>query len=337
MPKSANQKQRILFLLRLLLERTDEQHPMTVREMIGELERQGLCAERKAIYDDLEALRLFGLDIETRDGRGGAYYVASRTFELPELKLLVDAVQASKFITHKKSNQLIGKVESLASVHEAKQLQRQVYVSNRVKTVNETIYYGVDRIHAAISQGSKISFLYFAWKLCFGEAQKVQKEFRHESQRYVVSPWALIWDDENYYLVGYDAQAERIKHYRVDKMEDIQITGEAREGQAHFQRFDPAVYANRLFGMFGGREEQVLLRFDEALVGVVVDRFGREASIRRSREGCFELSVRVEVSPQFFSWLFGFGRQVEILKPAAVRQEFLEQLRAVKELYQEGE
>ena len=178
------------------------------------------------------------------------YYIANRSFELPELKLLVDAVQSSKFITHKKSNELIKKVEGLASVHQARQLQRQVFVQNRVKTMNESIYYNVDKIHNAISQGVKVSFLYFEWAVSFTTKERIKRPKRG-GERYAISPWALTWDDENYYMIGYDSESKKIKHYRVDKMQSIELTDEKRDGQRVFQKFDMAQYSKMTFGMYG--------------------------------------------------------------------------------------
>ena len=221
-----------------LLQNSDEEHPITVNQMIQYLESNGIAAERKSIYDDIEALRTFGMDIEEcKRGRVFGYYVASRTFELPELKLLVDSVQSSKFITHKKTASLIKKIETLASVHSAQLLHRQVFVKNRIKTMNESIYYNVDEIHNGISNNRKIRFLYFEYNVA------KERQYRHGGAYYVVSPFAMTWDDENYYLVAYDSEAGIIKHYRVDKMEKISTLDEERDGQEVYQALDMAVYA----------------------------------------------------------------------------------------------
>ncbi|MCI8650411.1 MAG: WYL domain-containing protein [Anaerotruncus sp.] len=324
MPKNTNQKLKLLYLQKLLLERTDEQHSLTMEEILAGLRSYGIEAERKSIYDDLEALRLYGIEVERR---GRQYAVLDRTFQLPELKLLVDAVQSSKFITHKKSAELIEKVERLASQYEAQALQRQVYVANRIKTMNESIYYNVDTIHNAISAGSQITYQYFEW------TPDREKRPRHNGKRYQVSPWALTWDDENYYMIGYDSQVGGIRHYRVDKMLDIRLTGEKRDGQAQFERFDMAVYSKKMFGMFSGEEELVRLQFCNHLAGVVIDRFGADISILRTDSAHFAVTVRAAISPQFFSWLFGFGDEVEILSPASVIVQYQEQLQRVLASY----
>ena len=310
MPRESSQKLKLLYVMRYLLRSSDEAHPVTVQQIIDFLGGEGIPAERKSIYDDVEALRRFGLDIlQVKIGRQSGYYVGSREFELPELKLLVDSVQSSKFITHKKTLSLIHKIESLASVYEAQLLSRQVYVKNRIKTMNESIYYNVDEIHTGIARDRQIRFRYFDYT--------VQKErrFRRDGGYYVVSPFALTWDDENYYLVAYDSTAAMIKHFRVDKMLDIGILDEPRDGRESFAALDMAEYAKKVFGMFSGREERVRMRFDNQLVGAVLDRLGREAMLVPDGESHFTVTAQVEVSPQFFAWVSGFGRLAQILGP----------------------
>lgn len=327
MAKSSNQKTKLLFLMKYLLEATDEMHPASLADLLAMLERHGIRAERKSIYDDLEALRLFGLDIEFQKAQPSGYYVASRSFELPELKLLVDAVQSSKFITHKKTSDLIKKIESLASIHQASQLQRQVYVSNRAKTMNESIYYNVDAIHSAIAQNRKIQFKYFEWTV------EKKKLFRHSGKLYSISPWALTWDDENYYMVGYDQDAGILKHYRVDKMTAIEITPEKRDGQDRFEQMDMAVYTKKLFGMFGGDEEDVKLEFDNSLASVIIDRFGQDVPLVKTDESHFSVRLKVAVSPQFLSWVFGFGARVRVISPESVKESLRAMCGEVARLY----
>lgn len=264
MPKSSNQKLKLLYLRRILLEETDDTHHLNAEQLVSRLEQLGINADRKTIYADVAALQDYGMDIFLQRGPGGGYSVSSREFELPELKLLVDAIQCSRFITEKKSRELIGKIESLASREEARQLQRQVYVSDRLKNIDERIYYNIDALHRAVSSGVKIRFLYFNWALDFTRRDKIYRNYRHDGAYYCVSPWALTWDNENYYLIAYDPSApegSRIRNYRVDKMENIQLTEEKREGAQHFRgSFSPAAYARKMFGMFSGHEEIVRLR-----------------------------------------------------------------------------
>ena len=326
MAKNPNQKLKLLYLMRILQEQTDSEHGLTIAQLLAELERCGIMAERKSLYDDMEALRTFGLDVQRT---GHQYHLLSRSFQLPELKLLVDAVQSSRFLTSKKSQELIKKVESLASVYEARLLQRQVHVTNRIKTMNESIYYNIDKLHSAISAGRRISFRYFSWAICFDGGEQVQKRYRREGNRYSVSPWALCWDNENYYLIGYDGQSDQIRHYRVDKMNDIQQSKLPREGQERFEKFDLGSYAKGIFGMFGGEELQVRLRFENNLANVVVDRFGKDVFVQPDDGEHFIAVVRVQMSPQFLGWIFALGVGVEILSPQSVRDALLEQSRRV--------
>lgn len=322
MPKSTNQKLKLLYILKILSEQTDEEHYISTGDLIEELAKYEIRAERKSIYDDMNQLTDFGYDIVHVKSRvNGGYYLAGRDFELAELKLLVEVVQSSKFLTQKKSRELIGKIEKLASKWDANKLQRQVYVANRIKTANESIYYIVDDIHRAIQNNEQISFQYLEWNL---EKKLVP---RKSGKRYQVSPWALTCKDENYYLIGHDGESDTIKHFRVDKMGQIRVlTGLGREGAALFERFDIAAYANKTFGMFGGREEIVTLEFENRFIGVVMDRFGKEVSVRRRDEERFSVRVQVALSGQFYGWLTGLGVGARILAPEEVAAEYREHL-----------
>lgn len=331
MPRSSNQKLKLLYLMRYLLQNTDEQHPATTNQLIAFLAEQDVKAERKSIYDDMEALRLFGLDVErTESGRSSGYYVASREFELPELKLLVDSIQSSKFITHKKTTQLIKKIETLASAHEAQLLQRQVFVTNRIKTMNESIYYNVDEIHSGITQNRKIRFKYFEYTV------NKERRFRRDGAFYVMSPYALTWDDENYYLVAYDSDSGIIKHFRVDKMEKISVTEEERDGREAYEALDMAVYARKVFGMFSGEEREVKLRFDKQLVGAVLDRLGQDVMLIPDGDGHFTVRASVVVSPQFFAWVCGFGDLAQIVAPDDVVEAMRKHVKSIFEMYVES-
>lgn len=326
MAKSPHQKMKLLYLMKILTERTDEEHLMTVPEMVAALAEYGIGAERKSLYDDLESLRTFGLDIESRRGKNYGYYVASRCFELPELKLLVDAVQASRFITHKKSEQLIHKIESLTSAGQARQLERQVYILNRVKTMNESIYYNVDEIHRAIFEEKRVSFQYSEYTL----DKKLHP--RRGGERYTVSPYLLLWNDGYYYLVAYYERYGGLSHFRVDKMSKISLEPENRREMS--ERLDPAEYANRMFGMFGGDVQGIVMEFDESLVGVVVDRFGRDVPISSAKDGKFTAHLKVAVSPAFLSWVFQFGAKAKIISPPSVAEKLAEAAAEVQGLYE---
>ena len=327
MAKSANQKTKLLHLYRFLLRNTDEDHPATVPQLIEELARHDIRAERKSIYDDLETLRGLGVDVQSRKGRSPGWFIGERDFELPELKLLVDSVQSSKFITEKKTLELIKKIESLASVYDAQLLQRQVYVRGRVKSMNESVYYSVDEISAAISQNRAISFQYFRYDL-----QK-QRKLRHDGARYAVSPFALMWDHENYYLLAYHAEAGELRHYRVDRMTSIELLDEKRQGAEIFAAVDMSSYTKKIFGMFTGEQQQVKLRFENRLVDVVLDRFGTDVSLIPDGDEHFTVSISVAVSEQFYGWLLGFGTAAELVAPADVRADFAERLADIAAMY----
>lgn len=331
MPKGTNQKLKLYYLSRIMLEKTDDEHMITMPEIKEALEAYGVTADRKSLYDDLQALEVLGIEvIGEKVGRNYYYHVGNKSFEIAELKLLVDSIQSSKFITEKKSSELIKKLTNMASVYEAAQLRRQVVVHGRVKTMNESIYYFVDDIHRAIAENKKISFEYMKWN-------EEKKLVRRKDTLYVVSPWALTWDDENYYLIAYDDAAERIKHFRVDKLKSIQVLEDRRTGKDAFKAFDLARYAKMSFGMFGGKPTKVRISFENDLVGVFIDRFGRDIPIYSTdREGWSETSVEVAMSDQFLGWIFALGSKVKILGPKEVVARFKDELAAMKQLYDQA-
>lgn len=324
--KISHQKLKLLYLMKILLEKTDEEHTLTVPEMISELAKLGISAERRSIYDDIEYLKLFGIDICTKKSKTTDYFVASRDFELPELKLLVDSVQSSKFITRKKSLELISKIEKLTSEANAKKLQRQVFVTNRVKTLNERIYYNVDKIHDAIAENKQITFKYF-----YRDVDKKQV-YRKNGELYKESPVALTWDDENYYLITYKAKYDNYVHYRVDKMEDIELTDESRV--LSDKPFDLSQYAKTMFQMFGGEETEVSVMFENELVGVVYDRFGNDVPIIKVDENHFICHVKVAVSPHFLSWIISFGNRAKIVSPDSVAEQLYNLLYETMKVYE---
>ena len=313
-------------LAKLLLERSDEEHPISRQEMQEELARWGLSAERKSLYDDMEQLRELGLDVQSRRGRGGGWYIGQREFELAELKLLVDAVQSSRFLTKRKSDALIRKLEGLTSVHQARQLQRQVYVDRRVKTMNESIFYNVDRLQGAIAANKVVTFRYFEYNA------RRERVFRREGERYRLTPYSLIWDSENYYLAGWDEHRNEVRHYRVDKMADIVVS----QSKGH-PRGDWTAegYARKHFGMFSGTPCRLKLRCEDRLAGVVIDRFGLEVPLIPDGEGHFTVTVDVVASPPLWGWLFGLGLGVEVLGPGWAAEEFAARLERAAALYRD--
>ena len=331
MARGTNQKLKLYYLVQIMLAKTDEEHSLTMPQIIQELGKYDITAERKSIYLDFDDMTdKLGIEIvKEQKGRETYYHVASREFELAEVKLLIDAIQSSKFITEKKSSALIRKIKKFVSEYQAKQLQRQVFVQGRIKTMNETIYYGVDDIHRAISENRKIRFKYYQWN--------IKKELvpRHNGDWITVSPWALTWDDENYYLIGYDSDAEQIRHYRVDKMLRIQMSKEDREGREHFKKLDMADYARKSFGMFRGEEQQVKLLVNNRMAGVIIDRFGKEVMMIPADADHFRVSVDVHVSPQFLSWIISLGDDVKIIGPEDVAERMREEIRRLSRQYGE--
>lgn len=329
MSKQSNQKLKLLQLNKFFLENTDENHTASINEIIDYLQGLGISAERKSLYDDFEQLRSFGTEVMTLKTKNGTgYYVADRLFEVSELKLLVDAVQVAKFITDKKSHALIRKLESLCSRHEAAELSRQVTILGRIKSMNESIYYNVDKIHTAIAKDKAITFKYFEYNV---EKERV---LRHGGELYNVSPYALNWDDENYYLIGYDHKDEIIKHYRVDKMLGISLCDGIRLGKKAFEERDVSMYSGKVFNMFGGKTTKVCLEFDKSLCGVVIDRFGKDVFMRNSEnEGKIYVYCDVVVSSSFFGWLFSFGDKVKIATPSQIATEFKQYCQKVLETY----
>lgn len=317
MAKSQNQKLKLLYLIDILERKTDENHPLNTSQLIEELAKVDVSAERKSIYDDIEQLIRYGYDIMLNKSRtNGGYYMASRRFELAELKVLVDSVQASRFITPKKTRKLIGKLEQLCSVYEEKQLRRQVYVMNRIKTENEHIFYNVDLIHGAIHNNKQISFQYYEW------STNKEMKLRREGARYYVSPLGLTWDDENYYLVAFEEEKKALRHYRVDKMKAIETAEEERSEESGYHKFDIASYGNKTFGMYGGTFDRVTLSFPESLIGVMIDRFGKGISLKKESDTKYCIRVDVVVSGQFFGWLTGLGKEVTIVSPDHIREQY---------------
>jgi len=322
------QRLKLLYLMKIFSEDTDDEHMLTLPQIIDKLDAYGVSAERKTLYQDFELLRDFGFDIVGVQAQRNYYYhIGNRNFELPELKLLVDSVQSAKFITKKKSNALIRKLEGMVSKYEARQLQRQVIISGRVKAMNESIYFNVDKLHEAIGTGCQISFKYYRWNI------NKELELRKAGDWYQVSPWGLMWDDENYYLVGYDAKDNKIKHYRVDKMKCISVVKEKREGKEQFKAFDMPRYTKSLFGMFGGEEVQVTLEAENGMVGILIDRFGKDIPIMSVDENHFRTNVVVAISDQFLGWIMALDEGVKIVGPEKVLERMKEKIKVLNNLY----
>lgn len=309
----ANKKLKLLYLAQYLHQETDEQHPKTLQDLLAHLERCGISAERKSIYDDIHLLQDFGMEIQTTKGKSFGYFLGERDFQLPELKLLIDVVQASPFLSSSKSMSLIGKLEKLTSRYGARQLRRQVYVMNRVRTSNEQLYYAVDGINAAISDNRKISFRYFDWTV------KHEKAYRHGGKAYVTNPVALCVD-RHYYLVAYDETSGDYRHYRVDRISNLEVLDEPRVSLP--RDFDLGAYTKKIFDMYNGDTVTVRLQFDPKLLNAMIDRFGSDAHMHAVSDGLIEVSASVEASPTFYGWLFQFGTQAKLLSPQSVVEDF---------------
>ena len=326
MAKRENGKQKLIRLIQILIKYTDEDHGLTMAEIIEKLSEYGISAERKSIYDDFAVLDEIGLSVSKTKSKDTRYFIDFCIFELAELKMLVDAVQSSKFITAKKSREIISRLESFTSIHRSKELSRQVYVEDRVKTANPATIYTVDSVHTAINTNSRLKFHYFEY-----DAEK-KKKIRRDGEFYTVSPLSLIWSEENYYLVAYEEAAEKIKHFRIDKMLDVTVTGEKRARSKVTEAFNPSDYSRKVFGMYGGREELVTLECREKLAGVILDRFGAAPTFHKTDFG-FKFSLRVMISPTFFAWVMGFGDDIKILAPDSVSKELCDLLNRTKALY----
>ena len=310
-----NQKLKLLYLADIFRRRTDEDHMLTLPELIDLLQDNGIEVERKTMYTDFDELRKYGLDIQKEKiGNYSYYHLVNRDFETAELKLIIDSIQSAKFITERKSRDLIKKIEKLASDFDAQDLQRQVLVAGRVKSMNESVYINVDALHRAINEKKQIRFQYSRWNM------KKQLEKRHNGEFFQVTPWALMWDDENYYLVAYDPVADMIKHYRVDKMSSIQEVEGKREGRQLFKDLNTSEYAKQHFGMFTGELKEVELLVDNELIGVMIDRFGKRIRVIPVDESRFKTTVKVAVSPQFIGWVLALGNKVKITAPDEVVQ-----------------
>lgn len=318
MSRGTNQKFKFIYLMKMMQEKTDDEHALTMPQIMDELAKYDVTAERKSIYADFQDMtERFGIEIiKEQIGRETYYHVGNREFELAEVKLLIDAIQSSKFITQTKSRELITKLRRFVSEYQAKQLQRQIFINDRVKTMNESVYYNVDDIHTAIGQNKKIRFKYYKWD--------INKKLvpRHNGDWFVVSPWGLVWDDENYYMVAFDELDRKIKHYRVDKMMHLSIEEEKRDGKEEFKNFDMGEYSKATFGMYNGKKTKVKIEFANYMCGVFIDRFGKDVSFCPVDDEHSELMADVNVSPQFFGWIFSLGKDVKVTGP----QEVVEQM-----------
>ncbi len=328
MPKSDNQKLKILYILDYLQKNSHQDHLVSAQELRGYLETQhDIRCDRKTIYSDIAALQDYGVDISLVPGKKGGYYIASRNFELPEIKLLIDAVLSSRYLTEKKSRELIEKLCSQCSVYDARLVRRGILVSGRVKSMNETIYYNVDAIQDAIGENRQISFRYFDFGL--------DGKRRYRDRDYTASPYGLCQDNENCYLLALSPR-HGITSYRVDRMSDIRLLSESRIPCPELTGKALTSHANRLFQMYAGEEAQVKLRFHRTLINAVIDRFGKDILLIPDGEEYFVFTVQVAVSPMFLSWVIGFGSKAKILHPRSVADQCRQLCQDAMQQYPQG-
>ena len=303
---------RLLLLQQYLLEHTDEQHSVSVSDILIFWEQHGIQAGRKSVYSDIEILQNGGMDIICVKSTQNRYFIGCRLFELPELKLLVDAVESSHFITAKKSEVLIEKLGHLASTAQAEQLNRHVYMDGTVKPDNETIYYTIDAIQNAIQDKHSISFQYYEY------TQEKRKVLKHDGYRYVFSPYAMIWNRDYYYVVGWSEKHEKLAQFRVDRITAIE---HLNSGYIEDEAFNPATYVQEVFGMYNDDTCAVKLLCHNSTMRNVIDRFGEDVDTSPVDAEHFRVTVNVAPSPPFFSWVFTFGGCIQIEGPDSVLEE----------------
>ncbi len=317
MPRATGQKLKLLYLLDYLTENTDEARPASMSDIISHLEARGISAERKSVYGDIDALRLYGADIIYTAGRGGGYFLGSRKFELPEIKLLIDAVQSSRFISAGKARVLTDKLASLAGKQQARLVKRQI-ISERNRTDNESVLYSIDTVFDAIHENRKISFKYFEYAV---ESGGIKKRYRREGKSYVVSPVCLVRCDDKYYLVAYENG--ELRHYRADKLSGVKMLDEQKDKS--ISPPDMEKYNQSIFSMYGGESMYVTLKCAKKHAGVIADKFGTAVPVT-GREDTFSVTVQVQISPLFYSWVCSFGGEIEIISPASVRAEMIDMI-----------
>ena len=335
MPRSEGQKLKLLYLKEILEEYSDENHGLTMEQILIHLKNRGVSAERKSIYMDIFTLTEdYGMDIELdKTAKPPVYKLMSRDFELPELKMMVDSIASSKFLSEAKTRVLIDKIKKLCSHCDADSLSRQVTLANRVKSMNKTIHYNVDAVHQAIAANAQIKFKYFDYDL------RKERNYFKKGEFYIVSPWRMLYADDNYYLLAYDAKEEKFKHFRVDKMDSVDQVKVAemkvdREGAKAFEKLDMSNYTKYTFCMFGGEVEHVTMVFQNRMMGVVIDRFGKDVVVMKEDDRHFRITVPVAVSNQFFGWVFGLGKMVKIVAPESVKEKMKEALSENLERYE---
>ena len=324
MKESSESKKLIpLYLQQLFLERTDKTHFVRMPEIKKYLEEKGINADRRTIYSAISLLSDVDFNIVGVQEKGNyKYHLPERQFDSNEIKILIDSVSASKFLTEKKSRELIKKLKTLGSSFDNESFNRRVLLDKRVKSMNDRIFKNLDSIYAAISMNSQITFQYVRWN------PERKLDLLRSGKEFAASPYAVSLSDDNYYLVAFDKRTNGLRHYRIDKMQSIKLTYETREGKEHFKSFDMVEYSKKTFGMFGGVEESISIEAPNNLAGVFIERFGDSVRLRPSFENkeCFIARFTICISPQFFGWLVGLGGKIKILSPDSVREDYVQYL-----------
>ena len=323
----SRQKQKLLIMKRLFEERTDENHAITGAKLIEYLNQYGIKAERKTIYDDIKILTDSGMEIETtKIGHSNAYYLSGRTFQDEELFILADAVASSKFLTQKKSKDLIKKIQSLTSDYKSKELRRSIYVNGRTKTFNEHIYYVINKIQDGIFNNFDIRFKYYEYNI------DKQRQLKHGGETYTVSPYIMVWENENYYLVCYCSKHKKICRYRIDRMTQVTITETPRKELTDEEKAE-VTNLQSVYHMYGGEFENVQIEFNNSLINAVIERFGDKIICHRNSENTFYINQEVQIAPAFWGWLFQFGNKARLLGPERVVQQAKSVLDEIKSCY----
>ena len=323
MPGEKNKKGRLLALQQYLYKNTDENHPATTVELIEAMEKRGYSANRKTIKDDIDTLIEFDIDIITNVSRGNSYFMGNRRFEIPELKLLVDAVSSSRFISAGKSENLIDKISTMASVYQKNRITPRIYTAERIKTDNPQLYYVIDKLIEAVQAKKKVRFLYIDF-----DADK-KRMLRNDGEIYINSPYGCLWNDDYYYLIGYSDKRQKVVTFRIDRIIDLELLGEIAIPEP--KDFNISDFARKIIEMYDGEEQQVELICDNELMKLVIDRFGDGIHTERVSNEQFKATVTVFVSKTFYAWAFRFAGQMKILSPLSVKQEYIEMARKVLE------
>ncbi len=331
MAGSNQSKLKLLYLSKILYEHSDEENPLSINEIISKLNKYGINAERKSVYSDLNLLEDFGIDICRVQGKNYGYFIGSREFEVPELRLLIDAIQSAKFITPKKSKELIKKIEGLTSKNNSKKLETQIFMNDRIKYDNEEIFYSVDRIHNAIEENKMVSFKYYKYDL------NKNREFRNGGMEYLVNPYALTWFDDNYYLVGNYHKYDNISHYRIDRICSVNVLDKLRRSFTELvdykNYFNTADYSKKIYNMFSGELQKIEVKFENYLIDAVIDRFGIDVSLLKEDEESFIVHTEAVISDGLVSWLLIFGDSVEVIAPKSLRDMIRNKVEGIINLY----